>query len=396
VIEPTEAAVVQRVFREYAIEGLSQWEIVRGLVADGIAAQKRGWHQGTISNMLRSRTYLGEVNFGGQHYPGSHEAIVKPDLWAKAAALRAANLRSESRKGREPVAGHLLAYGLLRCGRCGAAMNAITKPTRTPGRLYEAYICSGRKTGCEEPLRRRGPIDAGVWRLVSETAVDVEATRTMVAEQHQAERAEAALFREQAQRDRAKADARLTRVRRDYQDAKLDADDWREQRDELTAELDAAQAKLDRFAARESDLAGEVQDVEESVLAQMTELRAMIVGDARERSHDGLKAFRAALRRLFVGFELVPPGSLGSGGLDGVIWPQDRGLVSRDGYALVPYVRPEALRLDADDVGSYAISLLIESPEACPATRCGHAEARAAECAVVSNGVSNRPRIADG
>jgi site-specific DNA recombinase len=117
VIYEPEAAVVQRIFREY-VAGLSQWEIVAGLVRDGIQAQRKAWHQGTVSNVLKSRVYLGEVRFNGQWLEGSHEPIVKAELWAKAAALRAANVRSESWKGREPVAGHLLATG------CSGAVDA--------------------------------------------------------------------------------------------------------------------------------------------------------------------------------------------------------------------------------------------------------------------------------
>ena len=62
-----------------------------------------------------------------------------------------------------------------------------------------------------------------------------------------------------AQEDPKGLPQRSRRVRRDYQDSKLDADEWRQQRDELTAELEAAQAKLERFASRESHLSAEIQ-----------------------------------------------------------------------------------------------------------------------------------------
>lgn len=110
-------------------------------------------------------------------------------------------------------------------------------------------MCARRKLGCEQPPVRRHVIDEAIWRFVTETALDLEATRALVADQHRANVAEAAALREQAQRDQATAEARLTRVRRDYQDGRLDAEDWRDQRDELTAELEAAQAKLERLTA---------------------------------------------------------------------------------------------------------------------------------------------------
>lgn len=98
------------------------------------------------------------------------------------------------------------------------------------------------------------------------------------------------------------------------------------------------------------------------MLAQLTELREMIMGDLREGGREGLKAFRAALRRVFVAFALIEPYtpergfSLGAAEIGGVIWPQNRDVVA-GGYVPVPHVRPQALNLDAERVGSYAIDL---------------------------------------
>lgn len=41
------------------------------------------------------------------------------------------------------------------------------------------------------------------------------------------------------------------------------------------------------------------------MLAQLAELRTMILGDLSEGWRESLKAFRAALRRVFVGFESI-------------------------------------------------------------------------------------------
>jgi hypothetical protein len=88
--------------------------------------------------------------------------------------------------------------------------------------------------------------------------------------------------------------------------------------------------------------------------------------DALQGSREGLDAFRTALRRLFTGFELIPPGTLGVGSdLGGVIWPQDRD-VRAAGYVLVPHVRPEALNLDADQPLSETHAVSLPSTSSAP------------------------------
>jgi site-specific DNA recombinase len=138
VIVPAEEAIVQRIFREYAIEGRSQRSICRGLTSDGIRARTGEWTQGTISKLLRAPVYAGLVEVNGKTYPGKHEAIIDDGLWRKAQQLREAGARSQ--RGKTPTANHLLAGGMLRCGRCGGAMYAHTRPGRNGGVPWEAYI----------------------------------------------------------------------------------------------------------------------------------------------------------------------------------------------------------------------------------------------------------------
>ena len=360
VVEPTEAAIVRRMFREYALEGRSQRVIGRGLNRDGILGQRGGdWEQGVLSKLLANPAYVGCVRSNGEEYPGAHEPLIGEDLWRKAAQLRASNTRSDGgarRKGKAPVANHLLAGGLLRCGRCGSPMGAETKPTRTPGVLYERYVCtSKRRHGvgkCEQPRLKRQPIDEAIWRFVTDTALDLDATRRLLAEQTNAKLAELDAHRQHATTDAQRARERLTRVKRDYQDGRLDPDDWREQRDELTAELDAATALVHQLDAQHQLLvaAAAQTDAESRVLVELAAIRAAIMGEARDGASAGVAAFRTALRRVFLGFELVPNGTWPvASGLGGVIWPQndehpELNLV--DGYQLWPHVRVDALEWD--------------------------------------------------
>lgn len=62
IIEPTEAEVVKRIYREY-LEGSSLLQIGRGLEADGIltAAGKAKWRPETLRKILRNEKYIGDA-----------------------------------------------------------------------------------------------------------------------------------------------------------------------------------------------------------------------------------------------------------------------------------------------------------------------------------------------
>ena len=62
VINPEEAEVVKRIYREY-LEGKSYYEIGRGLTADGIktAAGNGYWLASTLRNILRNEKYIGDA-----------------------------------------------------------------------------------------------------------------------------------------------------------------------------------------------------------------------------------------------------------------------------------------------------------------------------------------------
>ena len=104
VIEPEEAEIVKRIYREY-LEGASLLQIGKGLESDGIltAAGKAQWRPTTLHKILRNEKYIGDallqktytvdflskkrVKNNGivpQYYvEGSHEAIIPRDLYMR-------------------------------------------------------------------------------------------------------------------------------------------------------------------------------------------------------------------------------------------------------------------------------------------------------------------------
>ncbi len=96
---------------------------------------------------------------------------------------------------------------------------------------------------------------------------------------------------------------------------------------------------------------GEQVDTEAAVLEELAALRALVVDEARDGGRHSIDAFRAALRRLFAGFELLGgPRPYGSGGVrdKGAMGIPHKDLVVETGegsgtLALFPHVRKDAI-----------------------------------------------------
>jgi DNA invertase Pin-like site-specific DNA recombinase/cell division protein FtsB len=362
VVHDAEAAVVRRMYAEF-LAGKGQRPIARGLNEDRITAQNGGpWHQGTIARYLANPLYKGAVRLNGEVFEDAeHDAVVSREVWEKVRQLREASARSPGGgRGRYSTGVHLFTKGLLRCGRCGEAMIPVTKPTHTPGRLYEAYSCYRRvrhgPEACSQTPVQRQVIDTAVWGFFARVALDVEATKAAITDAHDAKIAGLGHLRSQTQRDVNRALESLARVRRDYLAGALDVGDWREFRDELQDALDGLKAQLAQLDQQREALTAEMArlDVESVVLRELAGIRSMIAGEAQSRSRDGVEAFRAALRRLFDRFELVAWPGVGApaSGADAVVWQgSEPPTVERNGQVLVlmPYVRPDAIDWHSDE-----------------------------------------------
>ena len=141
VINPEEAEVVRRIYREY-LEGKSYYEIGKGLTADGIktAAGSVFWLATTLRKILRNEKYIGDAllqktittdfltkkrveNKGivSQYYvESSHEAIIPKELYmmVQEKMVRRANLETGTGK-RRIYSGKYVLSSIVYCAHCG-------------------------------------------------------------------------------------------------------------------------------------------------------------------------------------------------------------------------------------------------------------------------------------
>jgi site-specific DNA recombinase len=182
-----DAAAVRQIFRLRA-QGMSHREI----------SEQTGIKHGTVTVILQSRVYLGEVQLNGEWFPGKHEPIITE---AEFEAAHRGFTRGK-RRGRDLLSGH------VRCGVCSRAMS-ITQN----GQNNRQYKCAHRGSGCRVPLRsNKGLLRAALLGL--ELLASDESLQDAIRRQLEGARRQARQGRSRAPRVAPDALAALTERRR--------------------------------------------------------------------------------------------------------------------------------------------------------------------------------------
>ncbi|MGD0265512.1 MAG: recombinase family protein [Candidatus Methylomirabilota bacterium] len=167
-IEPTEAAIVHRIFETYT-NGGGYKRIVLALNQEGLSGPRGGsWDMGAVREILRNPVYRGARVYGRNKKvrteqgtrskrarpadtwtvkEHAHPAIITPVLWERVQRklARVTGMYAESGQKMASLqllqSRHLLT-GLLRCGVCGAQFIARPGYKRKTGRKYRYYGCA--------------------------------------------------------------------------------------------------------------------------------------------------------------------------------------------------------------------------------------------------------------
>lgn len=219
--EPTEAAIVERVFRRIA-ELIPPSAVATELNESGLRTREREFrgrdHQvraiggrlfrsDNLRAMIRNPIYAGRIRFRGQEFPARHQALVTADLWERANAMlsrtpqRQRNLlRSRDKHG------HLL-KGLAYCEQCGTALVPYCSSRKMEdGKPLRYYVCgrAQREEGAPVCTLRHLPaavLEGSAIAFVAEMARQPAMLQAVVAGS-----------RLQATKDRAPLRSKLTEI----------------------------------------------------------------------------------------------------------------------------------------------------------------------------------------
>jgi hypothetical protein len=268
-IHQPEAEAVRLIYQLYTQRNVGIRLIARHLNEHNIPTRRGGkWSMVTIRDILRNRAYLGTYTRFGVRVPGSHPAVITPDMF------RWAQSKLEERKPRrkngqaEPYA----LSGLVYCGYCNNRMVGVTRKQtwtrRKDGskkeKQYRYYQCQSRtnQSVCQYHTHRSDLLESNVLTFLSNRAPELETMRekrppSAAAIQRERMRLEAA---------RARADRKLRHLLRLVSTGKLAYQRFKETGDKLIAERRAAQDAIRRAsAARPAGLAASGQQTAEAI-----------------------------------------------------------------------------------------------------------------------------------
>jgi DNA invertase Pin-like site-specific DNA recombinase len=137
-IDQEDSPKIRRIHDMYAYEVHTLDSLIDALRAEGIeyTAACPEFTRSKVHAILRDRSYLGEVRFRGQWYPGTHEPIIDRLTWD----------RNQVLLGEKVYRTHEFTYAceLIKCGHCGRPITGERKTKRTEKgpRDYVYYRCA--------------------------------------------------------------------------------------------------------------------------------------------------------------------------------------------------------------------------------------------------------------
>ena len=269
-VHPEHGEKIPRVFQMYAFGSHSLDSLIDALFAAGIVYKSSSprFPRSKLHAILRDRSYIGELKYHGQWYPGSHPPLVD----------RATFDRVQVLLGEQTYQAHDLVYGCERitCGHCGHPITGEvkTKQTKKHGvREYTYYRCSRyAKAGHPRIRLREAELDKQVLALFERIRIQDVKVRDWFG---RVLRAKARENRETSQERIADLNRQLTSLR-NQQDRLLNlrlleeidestfAAKNRELRDRIT-QLDVQIEGCDRNRADQAELATKVFELSQTL-----------------------------------------------------------------------------------------------------------------------------------
>jgi site-specific DNA recombinase len=140
--DPDSASLIARLFEWYATGTLSLKEAAQKARAAGLVYRKSGAPVpvSTVHSTLRNRLYMGEFEWNGHLYLGTHQPLVTRELWERVQGV----LDGRHAKKQRRMTHDFAFSGLIACAKCGCSVVGEIKKQR-----YVYYHCTGYADKCQ-------------------------------------------------------------------------------------------------------------------------------------------------------------------------------------------------------------------------------------------------------
>ena len=160
--DPATAGAITELFARFRTGRYSLDGLVKELRGEGMTLRGQKLYRSTAHQILRKRLYMGDFDWDGATYQGTHEPLVTRECWERVQELLNARAENKTRKVK-----HDFAFtGLVRCGHCGCFLVGELKKHR-----YLYYHCTGNRGKCPEPYTRQEVLTGEFANLLGELVI---------------------------------------------------------------------------------------------------------------------------------------------------------------------------------------------------------------------------------
>jgi DNA invertase Pin-like site-specific DNA recombinase len=236
--DPATAGVITELFARFRTGRYSLENLVEEFRAEGMTLRGQKLYRSTVHQILRKRLYMGDFDWDGTTYQGTHEPLVSRESWQRVQELLNARAENKTRKVK-----HDFAFtGVVQCGHCGCFLVGELKKGR-----YLYYHCTGNRGKCPEPYTRQEVLSGEFASILGELVIPqpiLEWLGESVLESDRTEQAtrEQTIKRLEAAYDRLKA--RIETMYLDKLDGRISGEffdqrsaEWRREQDGLLGKI---------------------------------------------------------------------------------------------------------------------------------------------------------------
>ena len=244
--------VVKRIFDMYAYRGHTIDTLIEELESDGVqyTRSKPRFTRSKIGQVLHDRSYIGEIRYKDQWWPGTHEHLVDAAAWRRVETLCG--------KGRYQSHDLMFAGGLIDCGHCGHVVTGeVVKKRLRSGeiRKHIYYRCSRYTDDAHPRIRlKQADVDDRLADQFQRLRIDDDEMRELFGD----------ILRRRTQYEQKEATQRVTELNRELTTVQAHLDQLLNLRVLGEIEADEYARKKKELRARQSNLTLQVEALSRS------------------------------------------------------------------------------------------------------------------------------------
>lgn len=176
-LDPVQASRIRRIFDLYAYHNHTLDSLLVTLEKEGVVYTDKlaKFRRSKLDRILKDRSYIGEVNYCDEWFPGAHEPIIDATTFQKVQTLLGSHI----------YRAHEMTYAgeLIRCAHCGHPITGETKTKKTKNGLkeYVYYRCARYNTdGHPRDRVTEAWLDAAMFEIFDSIKVQDDEVRNWI------------------------------------------------------------------------------------------------------------------------------------------------------------------------------------------------------------------------